>query len=110
MSDAAIAIDMMAIPIVLKRLLPGAYSVTGDWVEGGPSQINIMAVIQPASGRQLMDVEEGLRAEARWICWTRAELRLDDQIVHKTKTYRVMVVWPRDEGVFHRAALGLLPE
>jgi hypothetical protein len=108
MIDVAIAIDGEAANVTLKREGEGAYNDDGDFVPGAKSDSTIRAAVQPASGRQLMDLPEGLREEARWLIWSRAEILKDDTIVHGGQSFRVMFVWPRAEGVFWRAAMGLL--
>jgi|TARA_R100000049_G_C1932626_1_gene76487 hypothetical protein len=114
MTGAANAIDRRARPVTHKRNAAGAYDQTegsptfGQWIEGSETTTTIQAVVQPASGRQLMDLPEGIRDEARWIIWSRAEMRNDDVIVNAGSSYRVMYLWPRAEGEFYRAAMGLL--
>lgn len=108
MIDVAIAIDDEAVDVSLKRKATGSYDANGDFVAGGETTSTIRSAIQPASGRQLMDLPEGIRSEARWLAWSRSEIRLDDTLVHSGSNYRVMFVWPRAEGGFWRAALGLL--
>ena len=108
MIDVAIAIDEEAVDVSLKRKATGTYNADGDFVPGGETTSPIRAAIQPASGRQLMDLPEGIRNEARWLAWSRSEIRLDDTIAHSGSNYRVMFVWPRADGGFWRAALGLL--
>lgn len=106
MNAAGAAIDRRAIEVQHTRLYPGEYNADGDRVPGYSTVGLILAVVQPASGRHLMDLPEGIRAEARWLAWSRAELRLDDVIEHAGRTYRVLYLWPRAEGEFYRAAMG----
>lgn len=108
MIDVALAIDGEAVNVTLKRKAAGYYDDDGNWVPGAPTTSTIRAAVQPASGRQLEDLPDGIRNEARWLVWSRSEIRLDDQITHAGSNYRVMFVWPRADGGFHRAALGLL--
>lgn len=108
MIDVAVAIDGEAVNVSLTRKAVGSYDDDGDFVPGAPTTSTIRAVVQPASGRQLMDLPEGIREEARWLVWSRAEIRKDDTIVHGGQSFRVMFVWPRMEGSFWRAAMGLL--
>lgn len=108
MTDIAIAIDRLAVEVTISSLEFGAYNDDGEFVRDATSAATIRAAVQPASGRQLMDLPEGIRAEARWLAWSRSEIRIDDVICHAGKNYRVLFVWPRGEGGFHRAAMGLL--
>ena len=109
MIDVAIAIDGEAVNVTIERKAAGAYDGDGKWVAGAETTSTIRAAVQPASGRQLMDLPEGIRNEARWLAWSRSEIRMDDTVVHAGSTYRVMFLWPRAEGSFWRAAMGLLP-
>lgn len=108
MIDVALAIDGEAVNVSLKRNAAGHYDQNGNWIPGVPSTSTIRAAIQPASGRQLEDLPDGIRNEARWLVWSRSEIRLDDVITHAGSGYRVMHVWPRMDGGFWRAAAGLL--
>jgi hypothetical protein len=108
MIDVAIAIDGEAVNVTLTRNATGHYDDDGNWIDGAPTPSTIRATVQPASGRQLMDLPEGIREEARWLAWSRSEIRMDDTIVHGSQPFRVMFVWPRLEGGFYRAAMGLL--
>ena len=108
MIDVAIAIDGEAVNVSLTRRAAGANDDDGNWVPGAPTTSTIRAAIQPASGRQLEDLPDGIRNEARWLVWSRAEIRLDDEITHAGSRYRIMHVWPRADGSFWRAAAGLL--
>jgi hypothetical protein len=107
MIDVAIAIDGEAVNVTRSRSV-GAYNEDGEWVTGAAASVTIRAAIQPVKGNQLMDMPEGIRSEAGWMCWSRSDVLLDDVITHKAARYRVLFVWPRDEGAFHRAALGKL--
>ena len=108
MIDVAIAIDGEAVNVTLTREAAGHYDDDGNWVPGEPTNSTISAAIQPASGRQLEDLPDGIRNEARWLVWSRSELRLDDKITHAGSSDRVMHVWPRADGGFWRAAAGLM--
>lgn len=108
MVEVASAIDRLAVSVTRTREAPGYWDQNGNWVPGAPSSSSIWAAVQPASGRQLEDLPEGMRASARWLCWSRSELKLDDQITHMGDTYRIVHLWPRAEGAFYRAAMGLL--
>jgi hypothetical protein len=108
MIAAVAAIDRRAKPVTLKRRAAGTFNADGEAVLGVETSNTIQAVVQPASGRSLEDMPEGVRQEARYLAWSRSEIRNDDQIIHAGLTYRVVYVWPRLEGGFYRAAMGLL--
>jgi hypothetical protein len=107
MIDVAVAIDAFATSIVLKSNADGSYDDNGNWVAGDMTPTTISATIQPAKGRQLEDLPEGIRSEAGWLVWSRHMLETDQVIEHQSRNYRVLHVWPRDLGGFTRAALGL---
>lgn len=108
MIDLGFVIDGEAVSVTLIRNAAGHYDQDGNWNPGAATSSTIRAAIQPASGRQLEDLPDGLRAEARWLVWSRSEIRLDDEITHAGSRYRIMHVWPRADGGFWRAAAGLL--
>lgn len=104
---AGLAIDLQTISIgVLHSKTPGSYD-HGKWVPGAPISNTLRGVIQPATGRQLMDVPEGVRTEANYIVWSRQAIVEDDTITYKGKDHRVVWLWPRDEDSFYRAAIGM---
>ncbi|MGZ2501743.1 hypothetical protein EHI47_11705 [Rhizobium leguminosarum] len=107
MIDVAIAIDGEAVNVGLTRRDPDSFDPdTGKAVPGATAFNSLRAAIQPATGNQLRDLPEGVRTEAKWLLWSRSEVLLDDTVTHKDVEYRVIYVWPRDEGAFYRAALG----
>lgn len=106
MIDVGIAIDGEAIDVIRTTRAPDGYDANGKALKGAAAATAIRVAIQPASGRQLMDLPEGVRSEARWLLWSRSEVKLDDEIASEGLVYRIMYVWPRAEGGFFRAALG----
>lgn len=106
--NVGIAIDAFAVAVTRSRNAAGTYDADGEFVPGAAAALAIMATIQPVSGRELKDMPEGIRNEARWLVWSRSDILVDDTIAYKSENYRVLFVWPRDEGVFYRAAIGLL--
>lgn len=105
--DVAIAIDGEARNVSLTTIGEGHYNDDGAWVAGAPTVATIRAAIFPASGNALRDMPEGIRTEAGWVLWSRAEIRVDDLITDGAVVYRVLFAWDRSpEGGFYRAALG----
>ena len=77
------------------------YDADGKAVKG--------TAIQPTSGRQLLDVPEGVRTKATSFLWIRASVKVRDEIeTSNAAAYKVVHLWPREEAGFNRAALGLL--
>lgn len=120
MFDAsALAIDMTAVTVTLRRAgSDGYWNDDGEWIPGGEVTSTIRATMQPASfggagssmGLQLKDLPDGVRIEAGWLAWSRTEIRVNDEIDHAGMSFRVAHVWPRREGGFYRAALGMLKD
>lgn len=101
-----LAILAEAVPVT-HETVGGAYDAAGKWVKGTPATATILATVQPASGRQLMDLPEGLRTEARYFAWSGTALVVDDIVIYAGSRYRVIYTWPRPADSFTRAALGL---
>lgn len=108
MIDVAIAIDGEAVNVTRTRMVGGVHNADGDWIAGTPATTTIRAAIQPVKGNQLLDMPEGIRTEAGWMCWSRSEILVDDTITAAGTSYRTVFTWPRAEGGFYRAALGRL--
>ena len=110
MIDVAVAIDLEETTVVRKRTLGGAYEAGGRWVDGTEESYSFKAEVQPTTGRQLMDLPEGVRSEARCTLWTReTDLLLDDVVAYEGLDYRVVYVWNRQRsGNYTRCVLGLL--
>lgn len=106
MFDLGWAIDAEAVPIAIEQQT-GEYDADGKWTPSEWRLTSAMGTIQPASGRQLMDLPEGVRTEARFFLWTRSALAEGDIVGYGGSRYRVVYTWPRPEGGFTRAALGL---
>lgn len=100
-----LAILAEAVPVVHER--PTGSYVKGKWVSTPGIVANILATVQPASGRQLMDLPEGIRTEARYFLWSEATLVVDDIVIFEGQRYKVLYTWPRRADSFTRAALGL---
>lgn len=102
--DVAIAIDAEAVTV--GHIVKGGSWVNHKWVENNAGAVNIQAAVQPASGRQLMDLPEGVRTEAKFLLWTRSTISEDDLITFGGETWRIVFKWPRPMDGFNRAALG----
>lgn len=105
--DVAEAIDDEAVPVVFRPLAPGAsYTPKGNAVPAAaPDPISGAAAIQPASGRMLQDLPEGLRAEVSMVGWSRTMVALKWEVVYGAETYRVVHVWPRPADGFSKFAM-----
>jgi hypothetical protein len=125
-------IDRRGIMFNLVRKATGGYVSGGDYVRTDSDPVSIKAILQPVSGRQAMDLPEGIREEARYLVWSRSELLMEDVIDQprsvsteanlqgllllnymgirwdRGQKLKLMVVWPRPEGASFRAAAGLI--
>lgn len=106
--DLGPVIDAEGVFVSLKQKSGGSYNADGDWASEIVTSSTIVAVIQPAMGTKLLDLPEGEREQAKYFLWTRSSLALDDVVNYGGSDYRVSFVWPRPEGGFIRAALGLM--
>lgn len=106
--DVAEAIDAEAITVQHRTIVEGFDQTTGKRAKTPSAPVDIQAAVQPASGRQLMDVPEGLRTEARFIAWSRTTINENDQIQYDGKWWRVVYRWPRPQDGFNRVAIGML--
>lgn len=94
--------------VSIERKAGGAY-VSGKWVPAAPTiEADVRVVLQPTSGRELRDLPEGLRVEAKYSLWLQGTVALDDVVIYGGKRYRVIFLWERPEGSFTKAALGLV--
>ncbi|QIG73252.1 hypothetical protein EVC02_031 [Rhizobium phage RHph_N17] len=99
-------IEAEAVPVDVLRQSAGAY-VHGEWVPGVETPETITATVQPVTGKELRDMEEGVRNEARFSLWTRSAIATDEFVIYGGSKYRVMTSIPRPEGGFTKAILGL---
>lgn len=106
--DVSPALALLAQPVSVETRAADTYDGNGNRVPGAPIVVSISATVQPASGRQLMDMPEGIRDEARWLIWSAFAFETDHRVQLNGQTYKVLHVWRRQYGGFTRAALGLL--
>lgn len=105
MNIAGLAIDRRAKPVTWASRAAGHYDTNGEAVAGTVATFTIAAVVQPV-GKDLRDVPEGLREEAKYTFWSRTFVKNNDEITWVRGTCRVIWTWERDEGGFCRALLG----
>ena len=106
MTDVAEAIDGEAVPVVFWPPAGATYDARGNAVpEARPAQVAGMAAVQPASGRMLQDLPEGIRGEVSMVGWSRTMVALKWEIIYGGETYRVVHVWPRPMDGFSKFAM-----
>lgn len=106
MTDVAEAIDAEAVPVTFQAPAGATYSPQGRAVPGAaPDPVPGMAAIQPASGRMLQDLPEGLRPEVSMVGWSRTMVALKWEVVYGGETYRVVHTWPRPADGFTKFAM-----
>lgn len=114
LDTACDAIDEFARIITRRRYPIGSY-VGGEYVVGDPTEIEIAAVHQPVTSRDLRDLPEGQRVDALRSVWSRSDIqganestgRLADELVIEGETYRVVRAWARTEAGFSKAVVEL---
>jgi len=86
-----------------------SYDGNGNAVLGNEADpVDIQGDVQPASGRMLQDLPEGVRDQVEYMVWTSYDLQNDEVIVYNEQRYRVIKIWPRREDDFTKAAIGVL--
>lgn len=109
MIDVAAAIDAEARPLTLIQTPAGAYDDGGNWIEGEEQETPFMGAIFAVSSRDLRDMPEGIRTEAKRTLWTRQPVQNNDRIGLGETRYKVLMVHDRSfEGGFYKGVLGLL--
>ena len=104
--DVAEAIDEEAVGVTVQPPAGGTYTPKGDAAPyAAPAPIPGAATIQPASGRGLLDLPEGLRKEVSMVGWSRTMVADNWKVVYGDETYRVVHVWPRPADGFCKFAL-----
>lgn len=109
----------MSVSSVITRFATGTYEVTrpsgayqaGRWVEGAPELLQVRAVVQPASGRDLQRLPEGQRTRETISIWCLVELRTAtvpagsgaDRVRYGSGVYEVERVEWWQEGGFWKA-------
>ena len=99
------AIDRHAVDVPIARHAGGVY-VEGVWTPTAPGSTTIKATIQPTSGKERINLPEGVRDSAKWTIWSREILANSDELTIKGETHIILHVWERDEGAFYRAIAG----
>lgn len=104
--DVAEAIDGEAVPVTFQLPAGSTYDPRGNAVRAAaPDPVPGAAAIQPASGRMLMDLPEGLRAEVSMVGWSRTMVAVNWEIIYDGENYRVVHTWPRPADGFTKFAL-----
>lgn len=106
MSDVAEAIDAEAVPVTFQAPAGATYDTKGNAVrDDAPDPVSGMAAVQPASGRMLQDLPEGLRAEVSMVGWSRTMVAVKWEVVYGGETFRVVHTWPRPADGFTKFAM-----
>lgn len=106
MSDVAEAIDAEAVPVTFQAPAGATYDTKGNAVRAAaPAPVSGMAAVQPASGRMLQDLPEGLRAEVSMVGWSRTMVAVKWEVVYGGETFRVVHTWPRPADGFTKFAM-----
>jgi len=108
--DVSAAVRAEEVEVTLITSSGGYYTDGGKWLVGVTTNTPIMATIQPAGGRSLEDLPEGVRAEAKYLLWItldQPEVVIDDRIAFKGDVFRVIHSFDRShDGGYIKLALG----
>lgn len=103
-----IAVRFFSRNLTLKTHGASSYDINGNAIADVVSQSPIRGSIQPAKGRDLMDMPEGVRNEASHVLSTTTQVQNDQFIVDGVNEYRIVYVMPSALGHYTRAGLGLI--
>ena len=109
------AVKDLAVDVVIRRKVAGAYDEHGKWQEQDYEEFTVKAVVQPARGHELVRVEEGRRTRGAIKLYSLTELRTasvetqtqPDRVVWLDKVYEVEYIddWNEAGGYFKVIAL-----
>lgn len=86
-----------------------SYDSNGNSVKGSEADpVDIQADVQPATGKLLQDLPEGVRDEVNHFLWTPYDLQNDHVILFEGDRHRVVKTWRRRSDGFTKAAIGKL--
>lgn len=125
LTDAALAIDFYAVPVPMRRYgdtyTAGLYDETGNWNENvpwnpEPVETTIQAFATSPRPRDIQNLPEGVQELVTWTVWTRTDLQADDDTIGargdelkiRGEWCRVVWLWPRREGGYSKALLGVI--
>lgn len=99
--------DTLTIQVVTRSA--DGYDGDGNGVKGSDADpVDIQADVQPATGKMLQDLPEGVRDQVDHMIWTPYDLQNDHVIVYDGDRHRVVKTWPRRSDNFTKAAIGKL--
>ncbi len=109
-NDVSEAFDEWLEKVVITRVGPGAY-VDGVWVEGAPTTINILSVVQNATADDLILLPEGTRTSETVKLHTVSPVKTvsevgetnADTFQYDGDTYRIFDVYRRKIGNYYKA-------
>lgn len=86
-----------------------SYDESGNGVKGGENPaVDIQGDVQPATGKMLKDLAEGVRDQVDHMVWTSYDLKNDHVVVYDGQRHRVVDSWPRRQDGFTKAAIGVI--
>lgn len=98
------AIEAEAVFITHTPQPGGSYNSKGVFVPTAPDPRQIAAAVQPATGRDLQDLSEGVRENVRFKIYTSAAVSNGDQVTISGVVYRILAVSQWHE--YARAMIG----
>ena len=104
-STLATAVLAEAVPITIAGPAVSTYDADGVVTRTLPTAIAALATIQPANGRNLIDLPEGVIKDATLVGWTTSPIDIDHTVVYASVAYRVVRAMARPADGFTKFAL-----
>lgn len=108
MIDVGIAVDRFSVPATYTTFTSVIYDDYGNAVKSENAPVDFNGCFQHVSGRDLLDLEEGVRREAVYSLWTRVALKIDDHVHYGGVSYRIKKAHIRHLGNYNKYILGRL--
>ena len=107
------AVNYFARPLQIERTggdIVDDYNDVGDLIDRPDRRSKLNGSIQPARGRDYLDMPEGARSETSLILSTTDKVQKNDVIIDGKRRYKVVHIFEATLGQYTRAGLGLLAD
>lgn len=113
------ALQSRAIYLKIFRQASGYYDGQGNWKHRTPEEIEVLAVVQPASAEQMKSLPENRQSSATISLWHQEPLKMldvtakqqPDKAEYNSRTYEIIQTtdWTRDGGFYVSLASRIEP-
>jgi len=113
------ALQSRAITVKVFRQASGYYDWQGNWKHRTPEEIEVVAVVQPASAEQMKSLPENRQSSATISLWHQEPLKVldvaakqqPDRIEYGSREYEIIQTtdWVRDAGFYVSLASRIEP-